>query len=103
MESDLELMRLLCNVMGQGGNKHASLLLPSLHYCLGVWQRAGAGASSRDADAGHIKVRGVGVFLLLSLSLDFIGFCRDGGSMAAHLDRYGVRFKVLLWREQISR
>lgn len=56
MESDLALLRLLCSVMGQGGGKHAALLLPALHFCFGVWQRGG-GAASRDADVGHIRVR----------------------------------------------
>lgn len=57
MESDLALMQLLCNVMGQGGGKHQALLLPSLEFCLGVWQRAGA-AASRDVDVSHVRVSG---------------------------------------------
>ena len=56
-------MRLLASVLAQGSNRHASLLMPALRFCMGVWARAG----TPQAEANTPHIRAAVLATLLSL------------------------------------
>lgn len=61
-------MQLVVSLLSQGGShKHAQLLLPAVHYCLLVWDRASAphAAASTDADVQHVRAAALAALLSL--------------------------------------
>jgi hypothetical protein len=62
------MMGLLATIISQGGTqKHQSLLMPALQYCLGVWERSAAPQAAASTDADLLHVRAVMLATLLSL------------------------------------
>ena len=62
------MMGLLATILSQGGTqKHQSLLMPALQYCLGVWERTAAPQAAASTDADLLHVRAVALATQLSL------------------------------------
>jgi hypothetical protein len=62
------MMGVLATILSQGGTqKHQSLLMPALQYCLGVWERTAAPQAAASTDADLLHVRAVTLATLLSL------------------------------------
>lgn len=81
------MLQLVVSLLSQGGaHKHAQLLLPAVHYCLAVWERASAPHATGATNADVQHVRAAALSALLSLLRyrwkALIGSSNSGGGSA---------------------